>query len=137
MGRAFYGTKRIEAWEETRDGKPGYGVRYADGYTSWSPTEAFENAYQPTDAMNFGHALQAAREGHRVARAGWNGKGMFVFLVAGSEFAVSRAPLNEFYAEGTPVKYRPHLDMRSVDGDIGVWTASHSDMLANDWMIVD
>ena len=31
----------------------GYRVRYADGYVSWSPKEAFEEAYRPTDAMNF------------------------------------------------------------------------------------
>lgn len=136
MTRAYYGTKRIDAWPQEKDGKPGYAVRYSDDYTSWSPKDVFEAAYQPTDAMNFGHALQAARDGHKVARAGWNGKGMFVFLVAGSEFAVSRAPLNQFYPEGTKVTYRPHLDMRSVDGQIGVWVASHSDMLANDWAIV-
>ena len=43
--------------------------------------------------MNFGQALEALKEGKRVARTGWNGKGMFLFLVAGSNFVVNREPL--------------------------------------------
>ena len=43
--------------------------------------------------MNFGNAIEALKEGKRVARAGWNGKGMFLFLVNGSNFVVSREPL--------------------------------------------
>lgn len=87
--------------------------------------------------FDFGAALAHMRDGRKVARAGWNGKGMFCFLVAGSQFTVSRAPLNQFYPEGTTVNYRPHIDMKSADGDIGVWVASHSDMLANDWAVVE
>lgn len=86
--------------------------------------------------FDFGVALAHMREGRKVARAGWNGKGMFCFLVRGSKFTVSRAPLNQFYPEGTDVEYRPHIDMKYVDGTIGVWVASHSDMLSDDWMVV-
>ena len=43
--------------------------------------------------MNFGQAIEALKEGKRVARAGWNGKGMFLFLVSGSNFVVNREPL--------------------------------------------
>lgn len=86
--------------------------------------------------MNFSEALHQLKYGARMARVGWNGKGMFVFLVKGSQFEVNRAPLNEFYPMGTPVTYRPHLDMQAADGTVGVWTASHTDLLADDWVVV-
>jgi len=45
MTQHYVGTKIILAWEQEKDGKPGYAVKYADGYTSWSPKETFEQAY--------------------------------------------------------------------------------------------
>lgn len=56
----------------------GYNVHYPDGYRSWCPQDVFEAACRPTDAMNFGLALEAAKMGKRIARHGWNGKGMSV-----------------------------------------------------------
>lgn len=47
MTQHYVGTKIILAWEQDKDGKPGYGVRYADGYQSWSPKDVFEEAYLP------------------------------------------------------------------------------------------
>ena len=85
---------------------------------------------------SFSEAVQNLKDGYKVARAGWNGKGMFIFLVKGSTFAVNRPPLNQFYPEGTLINYRPHVDMKTVDGDIVPWICSQSDMLANDWEIV-
>lgn len=89
------------------------------------------------EEQNFGWALAQLKAGKKVARAGWNGKGMFVFLVAGSEFEVSRAPLDQFYPVGTKVTYRPHLDMKAVDETIGVWTPSTTDLLSTDWSVVE
>ena len=86
--------------------------------------------------MTFSQALEYLKGGQRLSRSGWNGKGMFVFLVQGSTFEVSRPPLNEFYSEGTEVTYHPHVDMRCADGSISVWLCSQTDMLANDWAIV-
>ena len=92
--RQYIGTKIIEAEPALRiDGKvqaptypipneakveAGYRVRYADGYESWSPKEVFEEAYRPTDCMNFGLAIEAAKKGAKITRRGWNGKGMWV-----------------------------------------------------------
>lgn len=135
-GQAYYGTKCVNAWREERDGKPGYAVKYADGYISWSPADVFEAVYQPVTGMEFGHALKALKEGHRVARAGWNSKGMFVFLVAGSVFKVNREPLMSILGEGTEVQYQGHIDMRTADGTIVPWLASQTDLLADDWQIV-
>ena len=90
---------------------------------------------EPT--MNFGDALQALKHGQKVAREGWNGKGMFLFLVPGSVFKVNRAPLLGIYPEGTEINYRPHIDMKTVDGEIVPWVASQTDVLAEDWCVVE
>jgi hypothetical protein len=47
MTRHYVGIKIVEAWEESRDGEPGYAVKYSDGYTSWSPKATFEEANLP------------------------------------------------------------------------------------------
>lgn len=47
MTQQYVGTKIITGWEAEKDGQPGYGVKYADGYTSWSPKATFEEAYIP------------------------------------------------------------------------------------------
>ncbi len=87
--------------------------------------------------MDFGKALTALKEGKRVARDGWNGKGMFIFLVNGSNFVVNREPLLSIMGEGAQVTYRPHIDMKDAEGKVVPWLASQTDMLAEDWTIVD
>lgn len=86
--------------------------------------------------FDFSSALQHIKAGQRVARAGWNGKWMFLFLVHGSTFKVSRPPLMGIYPEGTEVSYCPHIDMKTADGKIVPWLASQTDMLADDWQLV-
>lgn len=83
---------------------------------------------------SFSIALLDLKEGERIAREGWNGKGMFLFLVPGSRFTVNRAPLLGIYPEGTVIDYRPHIDMKTAQGDIVPWVASQSDLLAEDWV---
>lgn len=143
MTHDYYGTKRITAWPEQRDGQDGYAVKYADGYVSWSPKATFEAAYQRIDAMSFGHAIAALKAGHKVARAGWNGKGMWLVLVPGTPAAQLR--------DGTPYKTAtgldeceilPHIDMWTVNAHgrramLPGWLASQTDMLADDWTIVE
>ncbi len=87
--------------------------------------------------INFGEALAALKNGGMVFREGWNGKGMFLFLVPGSTFTVSRPPLLGIYPEGTVINYQPHIDMRTAQGTIVPWLASQSDILAEDWMVRD
>jgi hypothetical protein len=89
------------------------------------------------DKFGFQIALNLLKSGHRVARTGWNGKGMFVFLVPGSTFTVNRPPLLGIYPEGTVINYQPHIDMRTADGTIVPWLASQTDLLAEDWVLVD
>lgn len=86
--------------------------------------------------MNFGEALTALKDGQKVSRDGWNGKGMFLFLVPGSTFKVNRPPLLGIYPEGTEINYCPHIDMKTADGKIVPWLASQTDVLAEDWGVV-
>lgn len=82
-----------------------------------------------------GWAVKQMRNGSRVCRAGWNGKGMFLFLVPGSEFEVNRPPLLGIYLPGTKVSYHAHVDMRTATGEIVPWLCSQTDLLATDWEI--
>ena len=86
-----------------------------------------------TPKMTFGEALDAIKGGARVCRRGWNGKGMFIFLVPGSTFEVNRPPLLGIYLPGTIITYLPHIDMRTADGTVVPWLASQTDLLATDW----
>lgn len=86
--------------------------------------------------MDFGDALNLLKRGCKVGRAGWNGKGMFLFLVPGSTFRVNRPPLLGIYPEGTEIKYHAHVDMKTATGEIVPWLASQTDLLADDWCIV-
>lgn len=86
--------------------------------------------------LNFSEALERLKDGHLLQREGWNGKGMFVYLVDGSTFKVNRPPLHGIFPDGTEISYRPHLDMRAADGSCVPWVASQSDILANDWRTV-
>lgn len=64
MTQHYVGTKIVEAWksEDDENGKPGYRVKYADGYTSWSPAEVFEEAYLP-----LGHIGNLPAHAQRIA----------------------------------------------------------------------
>ncbi len=86
--------------------------------------------------MEFETALSALKQGKRVARSGWNGKGMFLYLVNGSTFKVNRPPLLGIYPEGTEIKYLPHIDMKTADGSCVPWLASQTDLLAEDWCVL-
>lgn len=151
MTRAEYNTYR--GWElpadeegsdpgflveyEAKDGQP-TNVEGHAGYVSWSPQTVFEDSYQDCkEGLPFSLVLdQVKNHGARAARKGWNGKGMFIFLVPGSTFIVNREPLLSILGEGKEVKYHGHIDMKTADGMIVPWLASQTDILANDWTFV-
>lgn len=135
--KQYIGTKMIQAEPKMKDGQEGYEVVYPDGYVSWSPAAAFEESYRETTGMNFGLAYEAMRKGFKVARAGWNGKNMFIFIVPGSVFQVNRPPLLGIYPEGTTIKYHSHVDMKTADDQVVPWLCSQTDMAADDWQIVE
>lgn len=139
MKKVFVKTAKIELLEVLDNGD----VRvqnFGDSSDIWViPKDVFKATYiedNPLYVGCFGRAVQAMKQGYKVARKGWNGKGMFIFLVPGSTFKVNRPPLLGIYEEGTEITYQPHIDMKTADGRIVPWVASQSDMLDTDWEIV-
>lgn len=86
--------------------------------------------------MTFSEALVEIKKGKRLARSGWNGADMFVFLVKGSSFIVNREPLLSIFGEGTLVDYHAHIDMKTSDNKVVPWVVSQADLLAEDWFLV-
>ncbi|MBB5762435.1 MW1434 family type I TA system toxin [Methylorubrum rhodesianum] len=117
------------------------------GYLSHSPRAVFEAGYAPvskSSAMSFGEALAALKAGHRVAREGWNGKGMWLALsgvIGGRRVDADKfwSPHNEAFARenGGSATVLPCITMKTASGEILMgWLASQTDMLADDWMVV-
>ncbi len=127
--KRYIGTKIIHAVPEVHGetGREGYVVRYADGYESWSPKEAFEEAYRACDAMSFGLAIEALKKGHKVARRGWNGKGMWLELQRPDKHSKMTLPY---------VFLNYPADAQNTPGARVPWLASQTDMLSDDWEIV-
>ena len=78
--------------------------------------------------MDFGQALRALKECKLVARAGWNGKGMWLILVESYQVGYHPGVL------GRPLL--PWIGMKTADGSFVPWLASQGDMLAEDWVEV-
>lgn len=88
--------------------------------------------------MTFGEALEELKSGNRVARTGWNGKGMFVVMQKGYPDGIpcNKQTAEAFgYEEGSLFKVRPYLQMRCADGTHQMWLASQSDILEEDWIV--
>jgi hypothetical protein len=139
--KTYIGTKIIQATPESKGplphGEEGYAVVYEDGYRSWSPKAAFEAAYRECDAMPFGLAIEALKKGFKVARAGWNGKGMWLVLASGWNAQLQGTYTT--HALNMPddwVGYAPFIAMFTADKVLVPWLASQTDMLAEDWSIV-
>lgn len=92
------------------------------------------------NGMDFGKAIEAARRGEKIAREGWNGKGMWVVYRTGYPGGI-RCNKNTADAIGVPegelVRIRPYLQMRCADGSFQMWLASQSDILARDWYVAE
>lgn len=89
--------------------------------------------------MNFGEALEAVKSGCKIARNGWNGKGMFVVYQKGypEGIAVNKNTAEAYdVPEGTVMVFRPYLQMYCADHSCQMWLASQSDILAEDWYLV-
>lgn len=131
MTHKYIGTKEILAWEQDKDGRPGYAVKYPDGYTSWSPKEVFEAAYRVAEGseqrLTFGDAIHFLKAGHRVARTGWNGKGMWLEQQVPDEH--SKMTLPYLY-----LNYP--ADAINTPGARVPWLASQTDVLAEDWVVL-
>lgn len=100
--------------------------------------------------MSFGMAIEEMKRGNKVARAGWNGKGMWLILVEGTPNAVLHEGtpyykhLSDCAPEGAAISCEilPHIDMWTINASgrramLPGWVASQSDVLAEDWVIVE
>lgn len=83
--------------------------------------------------MNFGAALDAIKAGMRIARAGWNGKGMFVYLVPPASYPVQTGAAKAHFGEGAMVPYNAYMAIKNVDNTVSTWVPSVNDCLATDW----
>lgn len=92
--------------------------------------------------LNFGQAIEALKEGKKVARLGWNGKDMWLALSGGNRSLSSDKFWNlhnrEFAeSNGGQAEVLPTITMKTADNKILMgWLASQTDMLAEDWTIV-
>jgi hypothetical protein len=105
----------------------------------------------PTTNLPFGAAIEALKQGKRVARKGWNGKGMFVFMQVPAEIPKDVVPKMQSLPQSVKDEFQRRFDaethlwirysnqMAIVDqnNEIKGWSPSGSDSLAEDWVILD
>lgn len=105
--------------------------------------------------LTFGQAIEAVKEGNLIARKGWNGKDMFVFQRPEDHLEVEMIvhkvkslpqSIKDYYAQqnekgldgSAKIKFTSYLCMKAADGSIvNGWLASQTDMLSNDWCVID
>jgi hypothetical protein len=105
------------------------------------------NQEQQATNLTFGQALNLLMCDKMMRRAGWNGKGMFIYKTIGNtvakdfipKFASLPVPVKVFLEKrGQDVVFNPSLTMYTADGTMQPgWLASQTDMLASDWEIVE
>ena len=87
--------------------------------------------------MNFGKAIEYLKDGKKVAREGWNGKGMFVYLVPKNEYMPTTEIGKQLMNENGLVQYEPYMAIRNVKGTVSTWVPSVNDCLSEDWLEVE
>lgn len=93
--------------------------------------------------LNFGQAIEALKNGKRVSRAGWNGKGMFLFLLPAGTVptkAIHDPALRQVIEEevgGDTFEALGSIRMWTADKKVLTgWLASQTDMLSEDWEVI-
>ncbi len=82
--------------------------------------------------LNFGQAIEALKQGQRVQRTGWNGKGMFLMLI--HPYNNDQYSLSEKH-ETIVGTLLPYIAMKTADNGLVPWLASQTDMLCEDWQL--
>lgn len=106
-------------------------LKLAGYYRKTSPSQA--NQEEQTE-FSFGRAVELLKQGQRVARKGWNGKGMFLLLVAGASI---QEAINSRYGntQGGGLPVLDAIYMKTADNKLVPWLASQTDVLSEDWVI--
>lgn len=86
--------------------------------------------------MNFSEALTELKNQNAVGRAGWNGKGMFLYLVPANAYPATTDIAKKFWGENSFVPYGAYIAMKTAQENVVPWLASQTDILANDWEVV-
>lgn len=136
MNRGDY--NELKGWTIPENENPsdeGYLVAYEDNYTSWSPKSTFEKAYRKSGSLDFGGALLMLKLGFKVARIGWNGSGMFAYMVPANAYPASTEAAKSHFGDSL-VPYRAYFALKTAQGDVATWVPSGSDILAEDWEVV-
>jgi hypothetical protein len=115
-------------------GEPNH--EHHEGYVSWRPKQQFENNYQVSGKLSFGHATLAAKAGMKVSRIGWNGAGMFAYVVPEGRYLPQLSTPKEAIGEDGLVHYRSYWALKTAQGDVSTWAPSGSDSLAEDWCVL-
>jgi hypothetical protein len=135
----------IRGYSENDENCYGYKVVYEDGYESWSPKTTFEKAYKEIDSLTFGEAIEALKNGKKVTRKGWNGKGMFLWLKPAAnikaEWCKDEALKELVNQNGGEILGLGTICMYTHDSTgrkaiLTGWLASQSDMLSEDWEVI-
>jgi hypothetical protein len=92
--------------------------------------------------MTFGQAIEAMKRGKKVARAGWNGKGMYLWLLPAANVKAEWCKEEHLKAlaeqNGGEIECLGSIRMKTADNKVLTgWLASQTDMLSDDWVIVD
>ena len=131
----YIGVKLIKAEPQLKDDVEGYKVVYSQPdeseYTSWSPKDVFEEAYREVNGMSFGLAIEALKKGKKLARSGWNGKGIFIELQVPDKNSKMTSPYIFIDTTGLETTNEKAPKSRVP------WLASQTDMLADDWQIIN
>jgi len=139
-GLTYYAAKTLEG--DMKISTYDYVIREIKGEFYPCKPDVFVATYeeQRDEGLSFGRALELLKQGARVRRAGWNGRGQYVVRMKGYPDGV---PANEPTAAahkipvGTTITYRPYLVLFSAQGDLVPWAPSVSDALAEDWELSD
>lgn len=89
------------------------------------------------DPMDFGSAIMNMKEGHKVARKGWNGKGMFLYHVPAAKYKRCTESARCIADKNDMIDYGAYIAMKTAQGNVVPWLASQTDMLAEDWLVVE
>ena len=109
-----------------------------DSYSKRETTDS-GSVLPKIERLSFGDAVAALKEGLRVARKGWNGKGMFLYYVPENKYPASRNEHGTMIGvfEDDMVPYGAYIAMKTAQNNVVPWLASQTDVLAEDWQIVE
>lgn len=104
---------------------------------TWVELDGTEHPIEEGDLVDFGTALHLMELGERVQRKGWNGKGMFVYIVPAASYPAQRNAKGVLVGDypDDMVPYSAYIALKNNSGEVVPWTISQSDALATDWCL--